>query len=108
VLAIAATYAGARYLSPQKQAEWAWMPGRSDLQCPASAAAPAPLIAGRAVLSGAGEGGISAPRAEPPSTIWGLPLYPLAVRAFERILGNSYWAAFAVSNLSRLLAPCSC
>src|ERR1700682_115386 len=45
VLAIAATHAGAQFMSPQKQAEWAWIPGRSDLHVlPPPPALLAPLI----------------------------------------------------------------
>jgi len=73
---------------------------------PASAAAPAPLVRWDApfYLALAKEG-YPAPRAEPPVYHLGFfPLYPLAVRTFERVLGNFFWAAFAVSNLSALLA----
>jgi len=49
--------------------------------------------------------GYPAPRAHSPVYHLGfLPLYPLAVRTFERVLGNFFWAAFAVSNVSALLA----
>jgi len=107
VLAIAATHVGARFMSPQKQAEWAWIPGRSDLLVlPPPPALLAPLIRWDApfYLALAKEG-YPAPREEPPVYHLGFfPLYPLAVRTFERVLGNFFWAAFAVSNLSALLA----
>jgi len=98
VLAIAATHAGARFMSPQKQAEWAWIPGRSDLHVlPPPPALLAPLIRWDApfYLALAKEG-YPAPRGEPPVYHLGFfPLYPLAVRTFEHVLGNFFWAAFA-------------
>jgi len=33
VLAIAATHAGARFMSPQKQAEWAWIRAAPICSC---------------------------------------------------------------------------
>jgi Mannosyltransferase (PIG-V) len=105
-LAISATHLGAHFMTPDKRAEWAWVQGRSDLHVlPPPPAFVAPLVRWDApfYLALAKEG-YPPPRRDPVYHLGFFPLYPLAVRAFERISGNFFWAAFAVSNLCALLA----
>jgi hypothetical protein len=109
LLAIAATHLGARFMTPQKQAQWAWIPGRSDLHfLPPPPAFLAPLQRWDANFYVAlAAGGYPPPQAggAPNHHLAFFPLYPLAVRAAAHAtFGNFFWAAFAVSNLSALLA----
>jgi len=106
-LAIAATHLGAHFMTPQKQAEWAWVEGRSDLHVlPPPPAFVAPLVRWDAAFYLAlAKEGYPARRLDAPVYHLGFfPLYPLVVRAAERVSGNFFWAAFAVSNLCALLA----
>jgi hypothetical protein len=109
ILALAATHAGARFMTPAKQAEWAWIPGRSDLHIlPPPPALLAPLQRWDANFYVAlAAGGYPGPYADgrPNHHLAFFPLYPLVVRAAAGCIGgNIFWAAFAVSNLAALLA----
>src|SRR5512138_385958 len=94
LLAMAATHLGAQFMTPQKQAEWAWVQGRSDLHVlPPPPPLLAPLVRWDApfYLALAKEG-YPAPREAPPVYHLGFfPLYPLAVRGFEQVVGNFFW-----------------
>ena len=106
LLAVVATHAGARFMTPQKRADWVWVPD-SDLRVlPRPPALLAPLIRWDApyYLALAKEGYPRPVPGEPVFHLGFLPLYPLAVRAVAGVGGNYFWAAFLVSNACALAA----
>jgi len=103
-LAIGFTDVGAATMSAEKRLTWKYAPGNLRPEAPPRFLEPlqrwdADFYAHLALLG--------YPLRDNPRPLYGLgflPLYPLAVRAVTRVVGNVYWAAFAVSNLCALLA----
>ena len=106
-LALGATHLGARFMTGEKRAEWAWVAGRSDLHVvPPPAPALAPLVRWDAAFYLAiAKEGYPAPRAEPPVYHLGFfPLYPPR-RARSRVALRQLLLG-RVRGLQRLRAAC--
>jgi hypothetical protein len=102
-----ALHAGAASMTDAKRAEWAWVPGRSDLfPGPPPPALLAPLVRWDAnfYLALARDGYPSPREDRPVYQVAFFPLYPLAARAAEKLVGNVFWAALLVSNCFALAA----
>jgi hypothetical protein len=103
---VAALHAGAAGMTDAKRAEWAWVPGRSDLFAgPAPPAFLEPFVRWDAnfYLSLASDG-YPAKGDRPAYHVAFFPLYPLAARAAQKLVGNVFWAAVLVSNCFALAA----
>jgi len=106
-VAMCATHVGAALMSEQRRDEWRWIPDKTDAfpgQPPAALLAPTVRWDANYYITLA-RSGYPPPRDDAPiyhSAFF--PLYPIAVGAVTRILGDSFWAAFALSNVCALLA----
>jgi hypothetical protein len=105
-IAIGSTHLGAALMNEQKRDDWRWVTGKSDLF---PGTAPAAFLAATVrwdanyylTLSRTGY----PPRGRVPVFHMAFfPLYPLVVRGFALLVGDTFWAAFFVSNLCALLA----
>ncbi|HEX9603026.1 MAG TPA: mannosyltransferase family protein [Myxococcales bacterium] len=102
-----ALHAGAACMTDAKRAEWAWVPGRSDLFLgPAPPALLAPFVRWDANFYLAlARHGYPPPREDRPVyQVAFFPLYPLAASVAEKLVGNVFWAALLVSNCFALAA----
>ena len=103
LVAVGATHLGALTMTPEKRAQWQWIPGRDNL-FPGPPPSPflAPLVRWDAnfYVSLARDG--YPPRHPGPNHhLVFFPLYPLLLRATHV---DVFWAAFIVSNLCCLIA----
>lgn len=103
-VAIGATHLGALAMTPQKAAEWKWIPDR-DLRFagPPPPAFLAPLVRWDAnFYVSIARAGYPPPEPGPNHHLVFFPEYPLLVRALGFL--DTFWAAFLVSNLCCLIA----
>ncbi len=105
---LGAVHLGAALMTAEKRSEWTWIPDKSDLF---RGPPPPPLIApfvrwdANFYLTLATFGYPERPRDDRPVyAIAFFPLYPLAVRFLDAIVGNHFWAAVLVANAFALLA----
>lgn len=106
LLALGATHAGARFMTPERRADWEWTPGTDLRVLPKPPALLAPLIRWDApyYLALAKEGYPTPDPDEPVYSAGFFPLYPLAVRVVAGVARSYFWAAFLVSNGCALAA----
>lgn len=104
-VAIGSTHLGAAMMTQQKHLEWDWSPGKSDLfPGPPPGAFLRPMVRWDAnfyvTLSRVGYN-LGNPR---PFHVAFFPLYPMMVTALTPLVGDTFRAAFLLSNLCALLA----
>jgi hypothetical protein len=103
-LAVAATHVGAATMSARKRMDWSFSPGGLRPERPPAFLEPLQRWDADYYVALAMRG---YPPPDAPRPVYHLgffPLYPLALRAAATVVGNYFWAAFALSNLCALLA----
>jgi hypothetical protein len=106
-IAIGATHLGAATMTEPRRDEWRWIPDKTDLfpgQPPSAFLAPTVRWDANYYLTLARTG---YPRPEGGAPVYHsafFPLYPSAISALTPLVGDSFWAAFIISNVSALLA----
>jgi Gpi18-like mannosyltransferase len=94
-------------MSEQRREEWRWTPNQTDLfPGPPPGAFLAPTVRWDAnyYVTLARTGYPYPHDSAPVYHVAFFPLYPLAIRAVTQVVGDSFWSAFLISNISALLA----
>lgn len=94
-------------MTEPRRVEWRWIPDKTDLfpgQPPHAFLAPTVRWDANYYLTLARTGYPPPHDGAPIYHSAYFPLYPIAVRAVTRLLGDTFWAAFAISNVCALLA----
>lgn len=102
-IALGATHAGARFMTPETKAQWTWE-GRMPGTPPGPFLAPIVRWDAHFYVAIAREGYPHWKGDRINYTVAFFPLYPLLVRGLAPLAGDEFRAAFLISNLATLLA----